>query len=235
MQNKTIEQMAPLTKEWFAKAIVGMILADGRIDKAELKYLNDLIGFLKDESLVNTITTMLERNEMPTLDPVEPVTNEALEIVKHLTIMAVVDEDLANREVRFLKYATDQLGLSPEIPERFLSLAKEKLKRVKYMARATTKEFSEQVKCFDLTEDGCMFYSYHKVPSNIHVALQLYKESEGKNALSPYQIVDAESTWSRPVQSKFGNFVVGVTFINPLKSEQGLELIEHAQPEEDNL
>lgn len=235
MQNKTIEQMAPLTKEWFAKSIVGMILADGRIDKAELDYLNDLIGFLKDESVVDTISAMLKRNEMPTLEPLEPVTNEALEIVKHLTIMAVVDEDLANREIRFLKYATDQLGLSPDIPERFLSLAKEKLNRVKYMARVTTKEFSEQVKCFDLTEESCMFYSYHKFPSNEHVKLQLYKEAEDATLTSPYQVVDAETTWSRPVQSKYGNYVVGVTFLNSLDVEQGLELIRYTHHETNNF
>ena len=235
MQNKTIEQMASLTKEWFAKAIVGMILADGRIDKAELDYLNDLIGFLKEESLVETISDMLKRNEIPTLEPLEPVTNEALEIVKHLTIMAVVDEDLANREVRFLKYATDQLGLSPDIPERFLSLAKEKLKRVKYLARVTTKEFSEQVRCFDLTEDSCMFYSYHKVPSNEHIKLQLYKEAEDATVTSPYQIIDAETTWSRPVKSKYGNYVVGITFLNSLDAEQGLELIRYTHPEASSM
>ena len=39
--------MAPETKNWFARAIVGMMWADGRIDQAEIDYLKGLLGFLK--------------------------------------------------------------------------------------------------------------------------------------------------------------------------------------------
>jgi uncharacterized tellurite resistance protein B-like protein len=234
MQDKTIELMSPETKDWFARAVVGMILADGRIDKAEIEYLNNLIGFLNDNQLIRRISTLLKNNEMPTLEPLEIVTNEALEIVKHLTVMAVVDEELANREVHYLKYVTDQLGLPAEIPDRFLSLAKEKLRRAKYTARLTTKEFSEQVRCFDLTGDCCMFYSFHAIKSKTPVTLQLYKEAHSNHQASLFQLVTAETSWSRPVQSKYGNFVVSVTFDKPINENQGLELIRCVHLKDEN-
>lgn len=225
--------MTHQTKEWFARAVVGMILADGRIDKAEIDYLNNLIGFLNDNQLVQRISTLLKNNEMPTLEPLEVVTNEALEIIKHLTVMAVVDEELANREIRYLKYVTDQLGLPAEIPDRFLALAKEKLRRAKYTARLTTKEFSEQVRCFDLTEDSCMFYTFHGLKSKTPVTLQLFKEAHSFSDASLFQLVTAETSWSQPVQSKFGNFVVSVKFDKPINENQGLELIRALHLQDD--
>ncbi len=226
MQDKTIELMLPETKEWFAKAIVGMILADGRIDKAELEYLNNLLGFLERQDLVQSISTMLKNNQMPELEPMELVVNEALEIVKHLTVMAVVDENLASREIKFLYHVTSQLGLSQEIADRFLSLAKEKLRRAKYMARLITNDLSEQVRCFDLTETSCMFYSFRTIKSNIKINLQLFKESDGETSEDLYHPISAESSWCRPIQSRFGNFIVQALFDGPIETVQGLELIK---------
>lgn len=218
--------MSPQTKEWFARSIVGMILADGRIAKEELDYLNSLVSFLNDPELANSVSTMLKANEMPALDPLSIDTNEALEIIKHLTIMAVVDENLAKREIRFLKYVNDQLGLPPDIPDRFLSLAKEKLGRAKLNARITSRDFSEQVRCFDLTEEGCMFYCQRNIQGNTTLELHFFKDTLSNNDSNLYAPIEAETTWSRPVQSKHGNFVVGVTFYDPLSPEQGLDLIK---------
>lgn len=229
MQNKTIESMAPETKHWFAKAIVGMILADGKIAKEELDYLNNLISFLSEPNIVEDASKMLKNNEVPSLDPLDISTNEALEIVKHLTIIAVVDEALANREVRYLKFVADQLGLSPDIPERFLALAKEKLKRAKLTARVTTNDVSEQVRCFDVSEEGCMFYSHRRIQANVHLTLQFYNDSSNSAETGLFQPIDAESSWSTAVKSKHGNFVVGIVFENPLTEQQGLGLIKHIQ------
>jgi len=227
--------MTPETKEWFAKAVVGMILADGRIDKAEIDYLNNLIGFLNEGDLVQRISEMLKNSEMPELESLEIVTNEALEIVKHLVVMAVVDEDLAPREVSFLKYVTSQLGLPEDIPDRFLSLAKEKLRRAKYTARIQTKEFSEQVRCFDLTEGNCMFYSFHNIKNNSQVLMQFYKENQQQTETNLYQVINAETSWSRQVQSKLGNYVVSVAFLDPIDEKQGLELIKYIHPNENGV
>ncbi|MBU2513961.1 TerB family tellurite resistance protein [bacterium] len=226
MQDNTIELMSPETKEWFAKAIVGMILADGRIDKAELEYLNNLIGFLERQDLVQSISNMLKNNQTPELEPLELVANEALEIVKHLTVMAVVDENLATREVEFLHHVANQLGLPDEIADRFLALAKEKLRRAKYVARLVTNDISEQVRCFDLTETSCMFYSFRTIKPNLKITLQLFKEPAEELSKNLYHPISAESSWCRPVQSRFGNFIVQARFCDPIKADQGLELIK---------
>ena len=234
MQDKTIELMAPEIKEWFAKAIVGMILADGRINKAEIEYLNNLIGFLDDQISVKNISQMLDDSQMPTLEPIDLEANQALEIIKHLTVLAVVDEDLSNREVRFLKHVADRLGLPSTIPDRFLSLGKEKLRRARYMARITTNEFSEQVRCFDLTRESCMFYAFHDIQGGTQLTLQFYQEGQSQSRSPLFQIVVGEASWSRPVKSKYGNYVVSIRFNNPLDESQGLELIKYIQPAGDD-
>ena len=232
MKDQTIEKMAPETKEWFAKAVVGMILADGRIDKAEINYLNNLLGFLSDPVLVESMSDLLKKNEIPTLEPLEIVTNEGLEILKHLTVMAVIDENLANREVKYLKEVAEKLGLSDEVADRFLSLAKEKLRRAKYSAKLASEDHSEQVRCFDLTENSCMFYSFRAVKPKTTVTLQLYYESPTESGEMVHQPVVAESTWCRPVRSKYGNFVVRAIFKDELAESQGLELIKYIHHEE---
>ncbi len=228
MQDRTIEKMTPATKEWFAKAVVGMILADGRIEQAELDYLKSLLSFLGDGQIVQNISDMLKRGDMPELEPLELVTNESLEIVKHLTVMAVVDENLAKHEVDFLYHATTQLGLTKSIADRFLSLAKEKLRRAKYFARLATQDFTEQVRCFDLTEFNCMFYSFRSIASNTTINLQFCKNPE-ENKDDLYLPISAESSWCRSAQSKFGNYVVMALFETPLQREQGLDLIKFSE------
>jgi len=226
VKDKTIDLMEPATKEWFARAIVGMILADGRIDKAEIDYLKNMLGYLNEKSLDESILKMLQSKKMPVLEPLEIVANESLEIVKHLTMIAVVDEDLASREVEFLSYVATQLGLPGEIANRFLSLAKKKIKSIRFNARIATEDFTEQVRCFDLTEDSCMFYSNRELKRDSQIALQFIKQSFKDNELKLYQVIHGTTAWSRSVNSKHGNFVVSVFFNNPLGNNQGYELLK---------
>lgn len=229
MEDNTIEKMSTDTKVWFAKAVVGMILADGKIEKSELKYLNDIIGFLKNRDLIQKISDMLKNNEIPTLEPIDLVPNEALEILKHLTIMAVVDEDLANREVKYLKYVASQLQLDDGIAERFLSLAQEKLRKTKYKGKLTSPDFAEPVKCFDVNENSCMLYAYRPVRPQTCLSLQLLKLTDENAPEELYSPIEAEASWCKPVKSNLGSFVVRLAFSSPLSKSQGIELIKNFQ------
>jgi hypothetical protein len=226
MDDGTIQKMKPATKKWFAKAIVGMIVADGRIDKAEMEYLKSMIGYLDERDLEGLLLESIRKKEVPKLEPMDIIPNEALEIIKHLTVVAVVDEDLADNEVTFLKYVAAQLGLSDKIAERFLSLAKEKLNRIRFNARVSARSFSEQVRCFDLTENSCMFYSNHNVRANSCIDLQFFKQKIKEDESNLYQAITAESAWSRAVTSKHGHYVVNVLFQSSLEEDQGYELLK---------
>lgn len=226
MQDQTLEKMSPQAKEWFAKAVVGMMLADGHIDKAEVDYFNDLLGFLNNDQLVKSMSEMLSRKEAPELEPLDALPNVGLEILKHLTIMAVVDQDLAPGEVTFLNEIALKLGLNEGITDRFLSLAREKLAKARYSAKIDAEEHTEQVRCFDLTETSCMFYSLKAVKPQTKVTLQLGYHSPDDPKTTLHRPVVATSTWCRPVKSRYGNYVVRARFEKNLESAQGLDIIE---------
>lgn len=226
MQDQTLEKMSPEAKRWFAKAVVGMMLADGHIDRAEVNYFNDLVGFLNDEKLVRSMSDMLSNNQTPDLEPFDVLPNVGLEILKHLTIMAVVDEDLAPGEVEFLNEVSQKLGLTEGITERFLALAKEKLAKARYSAKLDAEKHTEQVRCFDLTETSCMFYSLKAVKPQTKVTLQLGYHSPEDPKTTLHRPVVATSTWCRPVKSRYGNYVVRARFEKQLESAQGLDIVQ---------
>ena len=48
MELPNTEAMSIEEKIWFARAIAGMIVADGRVDDSELEFLKEAISFLED-------------------------------------------------------------------------------------------------------------------------------------------------------------------------------------------
>ena len=222
IKESAIEKMSSEIKRWFAKAIVGMILADGRVDNAEIEYLNDIIGYFDDKEINDLIEAMVEKRELPVLEPIDVLTHEALEILKHLTVLSVVDEDLDSAEKDFLKYVATQLGLPPDIAARFLSLAQIKLKGVVHLAN----DSSIKVQCFDLSETGCMFYAIPKIspPDSFTLKLQnpAVKDEDPKNYFQP---ITAESSWCRTVTSNHGHYVIKAAFDNPINDSQGKKLV----------
>ena len=53
MELPNTEAMSIEEKIWFARAIAGMIVADGRVDDSELEFLKEAISFLEDRDQVN--------------------------------------------------------------------------------------------------------------------------------------------------------------------------------------
>ena len=47
MQLPNVEQLDSEDKNWFARAIAGMVVADGRVDESETAFLKEALGFLK--------------------------------------------------------------------------------------------------------------------------------------------------------------------------------------------
>ena len=53
MELPNTEAMSIEEKIWFARAIAGMIVADGRVVDSELEFLKEAISFLEDRDQVN--------------------------------------------------------------------------------------------------------------------------------------------------------------------------------------
>ena len=51
-------------KLWFAKAIAGMVVADGRVDSTEVEFVKVAIGFTRREDAA-TIMSIIKQNQIP--------------------------------------------------------------------------------------------------------------------------------------------------------------------------
>ena len=61
MQLPNVEELSSEDKNWFARAIAGMIVADGRVDKSETVFLKQALGFLEDRSQVEEIMGIVKQ------------------------------------------------------------------------------------------------------------------------------------------------------------------------------
>jgi hypothetical protein len=235
MENPVIESMSPDEKEWFALAIVGMIWADGRVDKAELAYLKNIIGFLKDKALIGSMLSMVKEGNIPPLLEIAIDQKKAAYIMSQLTMLSIVDEELAPNEEEFLRLVTERLGLPAGVSEKFLAHARKQVGGQKYPARLTVGSKESEVKCFGLSENECLIYSIQAVNPQARVSFKFYQESESKDQAEFLEPIIGKSSWCRPIKSRFGNFVLKVEFQQHLQEPQGLELIQDADVQNEKI
>ena len=65
MQLPNVEQLDSEDKNWFARAIAGMVVADGRVDESETAFLKEALGFLEDRSQVEQIMGIVKQGKPP--------------------------------------------------------------------------------------------------------------------------------------------------------------------------
>ncbi|MBF0352232.1 MAG: hypothetical protein HQM11_14460 [SAR324 cluster bacterium] len=115
MDKQLLENLSAEAKTWLAHAIAGMISADGVVDKSEMVFLRDAIGFMENVEDVNALVNMVKAKEKPELQNLKIDRKNAFLIYCELGRLAVVDQKLSVPEVEFLKYAGSKLGF----PEMF--------------------------------------------------------------------------------------------------------------------
>jgi hypothetical protein len=223
--------MSQETTEWFARAVVGMIWADGRIDQAEIKYLKNFLGFLQDKQLVLKVIEMVNQNAIPELRPLNIDTTQAFTIMKQLTSISIVDEELAAEEVTYLGKVASMLNLPLDIPVKLTELAKKRLGGTRFAANLMVGGDDLDVECFGFSESECMLFSNRQVNPLARLNLKLYKQSGNQNFYLPFI---AEALWCRAMKSGAGKYVIKAGFNKPISIEQGASLV-FASSEEDEI
>ncbi|MBU3917897.1 TerB family tellurite resistance protein [bacterium] len=225
MKDPVVESMPYEVKEWFARAVVGMIWADGHIDKAEIEYLKEVIGFIGDQKLVQSMMKMVKGNQVPPLTPIKVENQQAVSILKHLTSISIVDEELAPEEEQYLKHAASLLKLPNEISEKFLGLAKKRLKNDRLKAQLIVGGDTIDVLCFGGSETECLFFSNRKINPKGRITIKLIRSEKGRQEAGIYQPIAAEAVWCRAVKSPLGNFIVKASFKHILREDHGSDLL----------
>lgn len=231
MEDPIVETMSAQTKDWFARAIVGMIWADGRVDQAEIKYLKSILGFLKDKDLVQSVSDMIRQNQIPPLETLSLGSDQALAIMKHLTSISIVDEELALAEENFLKTVATKLGLPIALPEKFIALAKKRLGGNRFPGHLALGEDSLAISCFGFTENECLFFCDRLINPLARLSFRLQTQTEHQQQQAFYSPITAEAQWCRAVKSGVAKYVVKAAFKKPISSEEGARLVFSLPPE----
>lgn len=101
-----VSDMNPHQKEWFATAIVSMVLADGEVSKDEVDSLVNSLAFLKNDQLVETLKRYVHYQQAPTLTAFvgwEKRIKDRAYMMLDLMDVAIADRDFSSKEkVQFL-------------------------------------------------------------------------------------------------------------------------------------
>lgn len=96
-----VAKMTDPQREWFATAMIAMILADGDIAKNEVESLMQAISFVKNPNAVERLKKFVHFHEAPTLAPFhgwehEPKSRAMMLI--DLMAVAIADRDFSPKE-----------------------------------------------------------------------------------------------------------------------------------------
>ncbi len=113
MAKSITESLPPSVKHWFARAVVGMITADGVVTENELAYLRETIGFLESKDEINKIVDMVKHKERPTLETLKTDPKVATKMLMHLATIAITDDKISQSEIDYFRYVGKKMGFDP--------------------------------------------------------------------------------------------------------------------------
>jgi len=120
-----INQLPATAKVWSAKAIAGIIVADGKVSNAELEILRESINFLGDGQTINEIVEMVKIREIPKLEVLKTDRVVATKMLISLAIVTMTDNKLSANEIRHFNYIAGKLGFEKNMAKNAISWARE--------------------------------------------------------------------------------------------------------------
>ena len=126
-------KLPPEVKLWFARAIAGMITADGTVTDDEVAFLREAINFLEGVDDINQIVNLVKSRKIPGLQSINIDMTLAREILFYISDIAVTDGNLSQREIDFFRYIGSKLGIDQAYCQKIITWAKDydQLKRRK--------------------------------------------------------------------------------------------------------
>ena len=120
-----IKAMDEKQKEWFATAMVSMVLADGDVAPSEVESLTSSISFIESNEAAERLKKYLHHMTMPNLTAFSGWANKpkakALLMIDLLEV-AIADRDLAPKEQEQFERIGKLLGFDHFQVQRFLNM-----------------------------------------------------------------------------------------------------------------
>lgn len=125
MSGSFISHLPKAAQLWSAKAIAGIIVADGVVTNAELEVLRESISFLEDVNSINEIVAMVKDREKPTLEVLKTERSIATKILMSLALVALTDDKLTQPETEYFTYIAGKLGFESGIAKSVMNWGRE--------------------------------------------------------------------------------------------------------------
>lgn len=122
-----INNLPEVAKIWSAKAIAGIIVADGVVTNAELSILRESISFLEDAEIINEIVEMVKIREKPKLQVLKTDRTTAIKILLSLAVVALTDDKLNASEVAYFNYIAGKMGFEKKMAKTAMEWGREYL------------------------------------------------------------------------------------------------------------
>ncbi len=120
-----IDNLPEIAKIWSAKAIAGIIVADGVVPNAELSILRESISFLEDTEIINEIVEMVKIREKPKLQVLKTDRVTATKILISLAIVAFTDDKLNANEIEYFNYIAGKMGFEKSMAKNAMDWGRE--------------------------------------------------------------------------------------------------------------
>lgn len=120
-----IDHLPEAAKIWSAKAIAGIIVADGVVTNAELSILRESISFLEDTEIINEIVEMVKIREKPKLQVLKTDRATAAKILISLAVVALTDDKLNALEVAYFNYIAGKMGFEKKMARAAMDWSRE--------------------------------------------------------------------------------------------------------------
>ncbi len=175
MQLPNIEEMSSEEKKWFAHSIAGMVVADGRTDQSEMKFLREAINFLDDKDEINKLMVIIKDGKAPELSSLDIDPKQAFLMLKYLAQLMVADSDLATKEISFFLLTGKLLGFNNEILTKLWKSARSLLEKDLPQGIIETGKIKAKVSLAKVDENGFSFRLGQALMPKAKISLQVCK------------------------------------------------------------
>lgn len=110
-------------KNWFARAIVGLIVVDGVLNDEELEYLEHMIMYLEDPVLAEYLVQEIKDKNPPTLPILRLERDIAISMLLEFMELVIIDEKIAKPEAGYFIEIAQKLGFDFSFARKILTWA----------------------------------------------------------------------------------------------------------------
>jgi hypothetical protein len=219
MELPNTEAMTIEEKIWFANAIAGMIVADGRVDDSELEFLKEAISFLEDRDQVNGIMAVVREGKTPSLEARKIDPRQSFIILKYLAELMVVDGKMSETEITFFVYAGNLLGFTSNILTKLWKTARSMLEATKPLAKISAGKNASLVRLTSLSESRCTFRNPRAMVPKMPVYIQISKSGSEEDL---YDRVEGRVTGQRQEKWDEKSVSIRVDIVQKLGDHHGI-------------